>query len=229
MKSKLVKGKFLALLIYADLSFLILHILHVYTDLLPGSLFSLAQAGGYGEIFQYMKELWIAILFLLIGLKQGKSVYLFFSSLFLYFLFDDAFEFHEKFGAFLADLLHLQPHLGLRAVDFGELAVSVFFGALFFAAIGITHYLSDHSTRAVSICVIGMVLALALFGVLVDMAEIIFRHSGMSRILTIIEESGEMVIMSFIAWFTFRLNLSGEQIWLPFFANKEQAPDRPKY
>ena len=126
-------------MLLADLAFIILHIFHVFTGLLPSSLYSLSRDGGYSEFFQYTKELWIAVLFLALAIRQRKPLYLIFSFLFIYFLVDDSFEFHEQVGALLADTLHFQPVLGLRTVDMGELAVSVFFGGLFFAALGITY------------------------------------------------------------------------------------------
>jgi hypothetical protein len=126
MKLDLEKYKLLGLLIIADLSFIILHIFHVYTGWLPDSLYSLSRDRGYAEFFQYTKELWIAVLFLALAIQQRKPVYLIFSFLFLYFLIDDSFEFHEQTGALLADTLHLEPLFGLRSVDMGELAVSYF-------------------------------------------------------------------------------------------------------
>lgn len=135
MKFNLEKGKqLLFLLVLTDLFFIFLHILHVFTNLLPSNFYSIAQDRGYAEFFQYTKELWILILFLLLGIKQRKALYFIFSYLFLYLLIDDSFEFHENIGAFLADYLNFHPYYGLRAVDLGELAVSAVFGSLFFAS-----------------------------------------------------------------------------------------------
>jgi hypothetical protein len=149
MKPDIEKNKLLVLLISADLAFMFLHILHVYTPLLPHNFYSLARDRGYGEFYQYLKEFWIFILFLALGIKNRKLLFFAYSVLFLYLLIDDAFEFHENLGAFLADLFHLQPMLGLRAIDVGELAVTGFFGGLFGISIAIFHRLSAERTRAV--------------------------------------------------------------------------------
>ena len=206
------KDKLLILLVLTDLVFILLHILHTYTGLLPGDFFSIDKDGGYGEFFQYTKELWVVILFLLLGIKKRGVVYIIFSLLFLYFLFDDSFEFHERFGAFLADFLNFQPRFGLRERDFGELVVSGFFGALFFISIGITYSLSDISTRTVTKYLLGMIGLLAIFGIMVDMLEIIVEHAEVSEILVIVEEGGEMLVMSGITWFVFRLDPAGDKI-----------------
>jgi hypothetical protein len=209
MKFDFEKYKLLILFILADLSFIILHILHVYTGLLPDSLYSLSRDRGYAEFFQYTKELWIAVLFLALAIRQRKPVYLIFSFLFLYFLIDDSFEFHEQTGSLLAETLHLEPLFGLRSVDMGELAVSIFFGGLFFTAIGITYALSAPGERKISTQVILLIVIMAIFGVLLDMLEIMTEHPGLSELLKILEEGGEMLVMSVITWFVYRLGFRG--------------------
>jgi hypothetical protein len=218
MKFDLEKNKLLVVLLLTDLVFIILHVLHVDTGLLNDSLYSLSRDRGYAEFFQYSKEFWIAVLLLLMGIKQRRGLYTVFSFLFLYFLIDDSFEFHERFGAFLADLLHLQPAFGLRAVDFGELLVSALFGLLFLIPIVIFYLLADRTSRQVAIYLVGMIVVLVGFGVVLDMVEILFTQTALGRILVIIEEGGEMVVMSFITWFVFRLNFNNDEIplsWLP--------------
>jgi hypothetical protein len=206
MKFDFEKYKLLALLFLADLSFIILHIFHVYIGWLPDSLYSLSRDRGYAEFFQYTKELWIAVLFLALAVYQRKPVYLIFSFLFLYFLIDDSFEFHEQTGSLMAETLHLEPLFGLRSVDMGELAVSIFFGGLFFTAIGITYAMSPARERKISTQVILLIVFMAVFGVLLDMFEIITEHPGLSELLKILEEGGEMLVMSVITWFAYRLD-----------------------
>lgn len=102
--------------------------------------------------------------------------------------------------------------LGLRAVDFGELIVSAAFGLLFVTAIAAFYFLSDPTMRRVALYLIGMIVILAGFGVLMDMVEIIVTHRGVNRVLVIIEEAGEMLVMSVITWFAFRLNFYDDRI-----------------
>jgi hypothetical protein len=207
MKLNFEKNKLLGLLLLADLAFIFLHILHVYTSLLPSTYYSLARDRGYGEFYQYLKEFWIFILFLILGVKHRKLLFVTYATLFLYLLIDDSFEFHENFGAFIADMFQFQPQLGLRAIDFGEMAVTGFFGGLFAISITIFHYYSDNPTRAISKKIILMVILLFLFGVVLDMVEIVVDHNLVASFLVILEEGGEMLVMSFITWFVFQLRL----------------------
>jgi hypothetical protein len=206
MKLKLEDYKLLSLLFLVDLVFIFLHILHVFTPLLPENLYSLSQDRSYSEFFQFTKELWIAVLFFAALIKQRRLLYLAFSLLFAYFLVDDSFEFHEQVGALLADTLHLQPLFGLRAIDMGELLISAIFGGLFLAAIGITYLMAGTETRRVANQIILMVVILTLFGVLLDMVEIIIENSGAREVVKIFEEGGEMLVMSVITWFAYRLD-----------------------
>jgi hypothetical protein len=206
MKFDMRRYKLLGLLVLADLVFVFLHILHVFTPLLPENLYSISRDRGYAEFFQFTKELWIAVLFLVLALRQRNLLYFIFSLLFTYFLLDDSFEFHEQVGALLAETLHLQPIFGLRAIDMGELLVSAVFGGLFVAAIAITYIMSDLATRRIANQVILMVVVLTLFGVLLDMAEIITENRAVSEVLKIFEEGGEMLVMSVITWFAFHLD-----------------------
>jgi hypothetical protein len=200
------KYKFLILLLLADAGFIILHIIYVYTPYLPSVAFSLTFAGSYSEFFQYIKEFWIGVLFLALAIQHRKLVYGVLSLLFFYLLFDDSFEFHETFGAEVAAFFNFQPAFGLRAVDFGELAVSATAGLIFLAAIAPAYVLSGATARRVSRRVMALLLVLIFFGVALDMIEVIVEDRDVSRILRIIEEGGELFVMSVIAWFVFGLN-----------------------
>lgn len=218
MKFDLEKNKLLVLLVLADLAFVLLHILYVYTPLLPDGAYSLSRDRGFAEFFQYTKELWIAVMLLLLGLRQRQLLYYVFSALFVYFLFDDSLEFHESLGEIIANLFHVQPAFGLRAVDFGELLVSALFGLLFFVSLALVIYTSSPTMRRLAVYLIALIMVVVFFGVLVDMVEIMIPFPAVSRVLTIIEEAGEMMAMSVLTWFVFRINLNerGDPLaWLP--------------
>jgi glucan phosphoethanolaminetransferase (alkaline phosphatase superfamily) len=128
------------------------------------------------------------------------------SLLFFYLLFDDSFEFHENFGATIAEFLNLQPAFGLRAVDFGELAVSAIAGALLMAALLVAFLLSDKTARRVARSIMAMIVVLVFFGVFLDMLDVLIESMGGSIIVRTIEEGGELIVMSVITWFTFSLD-----------------------
>jgi hypothetical protein len=65
------------------------------------------------------------------------------------------------------------------------------------------------ASPAVSIQVILLIIVMAIFAVLLDMLEIITEHPGLSGLLKILEEGGEMLVMSVITGFVYRLGFRG--------------------
>lgn len=209
-KFSLEKDRILLLLILTDVVFLVLHLLHTYTQRMPTHYFSLASDLGYAEFFQHTKEFWIAVLFLILGIKQRKFIFFVFSFLFLYLLIDDSFAIHENYGGLLAEYFGFSTLFGLRPIDFGELLIYAYFIAFSVVWIGAAYALSDPATRRISRTIIYLLMIFTAFGVLADMLEIIVEHPGVSQILKIIEELGEMVVISLITWFVYRLDLYTE-------------------
>lgn len=227
MNFKPGQRKLLVLLLITDLAFLGLHLLYRHSELLPAGDFSLSRDRGYGEFFQYTKELWTALLFLRMGIRGRRGIFIVFSSLFAYFLIDDSIELHENFGAYLADFFGLPAVAGLRPVDLGELAVYGYFALLFSIAIGLAYFRSDPETRRPLRPLIVMVVGLALFGVLLDMLGIIAEPSWLSEPLNTAEEFGEMVILSVITAFAFGLEPEPPQPARAELAGDEAVTDQP--
>ena len=218
MNLEFEKDKLLVLLLITDFVFIILHILNLYTGLLNSSLYMLTRDRGYAEFFQYTKEFWIAVMFLILGIKKKQGIYFVFSLLFVYLLIDDSFEIHENFGRVIAEFFNIQPWIGLRAVDFGELIVSAVFGLLFLTALILFFILSDQITRRIALYMSIFMVLLAFFGVVMDMVVVMVDHRRTTRVLEIIEEGGEMLVMSVITWFVYHLRVKDDQLpldWLP--------------
>jgi hypothetical protein len=197
--------KFLVLLILADVAFLILNILHTYSGwggIFSSPLFSLDMDRGHAEFYQYLKMFWVIPLLIFMAFRSAPFLHLSWSALFAYLLLDDMLELHETLGVQVADLLVLQPAFGLRAIDFGELAISLFFGGLLFGLILVAWLLSDKTSRQFSNRLFIMVVVLAFFGVLLDMLDIIIFGAGNS-FLNLLENWGEMLVTSVIVWYVF--------------------------
>ena len=194
--------KFLFLLLLADFAFILIH--GVYKmHLVSSPLFSIEMDFGYAEVYQYIKEYWIVVLLLIVAIKRSRIVYFSWSSLFMYLLFDDSLRIHEKFGGYLVKYFEFQPMFHLRAQDFGELSVSMLFGFLLFTFIGASYLFSDHIGKQVSKHLFILVIFLAFFGVLVDLLHIAIPWG--KSIFGLIEDGGEMLIMSIIVWYVFEL------------------------
>jgi hypothetical protein len=206
IKLKLKSSNWSTLLLYlllaTDVIFILLHLILHQTDFLGNSSFSLEKDRGYPEFFQYLKEYWIAILFILLTIRMRSLFYLSWSLLFLYLLLDDSCQIHEKGGKYISELLEISPFLNLRAVDFGELIVSTLAGLTFFTLIAISYRFGDSSFRNLSKSLIVMIVALALTGIVVDMIHIAVPSSW-EFLFGTIEDGGEHIVMSVIVWFTF--------------------------
>ena len=199
----------LALLFSADLVFILVHVVYLH-GWLWNPLFSIEMDRGYAEVYQYIKEYWIVLLLFILAIKTKQGIYLAWSALFMYLLLDDSLEIHEKLGEYLAGYFDFQPGLNLHAHDFGELAVSILFGSILFLTVGFAYVHCKRVQKKVSRRLFILVLLLAFFGVVVDMLHVAlpWRES----VLGIIEDGGEMLIMSIIVSYVFYLEPEAETL-----------------
>ncbi len=205
LNSKKDSIEFLFLLIWADILFIVLHIFHAYTPYFRNIDYSMGNDRGFAEVFQYLKEYWIVLMFC--GLSLVKSyTYLGWSLLFGYLLIDDSFLLHERLGQMVANYFDYEDIAMLRARDFGELTVSAMSGGIFFTMIGTAyHWGSDNFKRACQRLVM-LLLLLVFFGVVVDMVHSMLKpSSGLDRLMGTLEDGGEMVVMSVICWYVLHL------------------------
>ncbi len=207
-------GRLLVLLIFVDVTFMLIHVflykMQAVDDPHLLNLLSIEIDLGYSEIFQYIKEYWIALLLLIFALKKKHIIYFSWSLLFLYFLFDDSLQIHEKLGESLVNHFNVQPMFGLRANDLGELGVSLFFASFLFSFIAIAYYFSDSVAKKISKDLFIGVLSVAFFGVVIDMLHMIVPVAG-KALWGLIEDGGEMIIMSFIVWYVFKIKLTSKK------------------
>lgn len=128
---------------------------------------------------------------------------------------DDAFQIHERLGGSvfapaMTEFFGRTSRFGLKFKDYGELGVSIFFSSLIFIGIGISHYRSHNDDKKISKYLFIMLVFLAFFGITVDMVHehywIKQSHILVRQIFGMVEDSGEMLIMSVITWFVFSQN-----------------------
>ncbi len=204
--------KLCGLFLLTDISFILLHLIYVYSGLTDNSNFSLEKDRGYSEIFQYVKQYWSTLLLGFLSIQKRSFLYFIWSLLFFYLLVDDAIQIHERLGALISIKFSFSAMFNLRAVDFGELAVSALVGLFFLIAIAITYRLGDRLPRQVSRYLTILLFALAFFGIVVDMLHIMFLNSFLEPLLTIVEDGGELVVMSLIVCFVFSLSLQSKKL-----------------
>lgn len=193
-------GLLLLLLVAGDVLFVLLHVAHVTTPVFQDPRFSLEMERGFGEVYQYLKEYWIALLLLLIGVRRRIPVFVAWSALFGYLLADDSFELHERLGSALARGLALPEDWLIRGRDVGEVLVAGGMGVLALAVIGLTHVRSDARARWVSGRLLRRLALLVFFGVGVDAVHQMFAPGAVSTLLGTVEDGGEMAVMTAIVW-----------------------------
>jgi len=199
----------LYLFIATDILFIIVHIIHESNQVpaLAYAYYSIEEDKGYAELFQYIKEYWIALLLSFLAVQKRSFLYLGWSLLFFYVLLDDAVQIHEKLGIVISSQLGLVDKFHLRAVDFGEILVSVLVGLFFLIFLTFAYRFGDSTSRKSSKSLMMMLFALALFGIIADMAHMILVSSSFFEpLLGLVEDGGEMLVMSVIAWFVLLLS-----------------------
>lgn len=154
---------------------------------------------GIAEHWQYVKWALLALLLTFMSLRGRSVVYLAWALLFLYLLIDDSQQIHETYGGKIAAALELQPAFGLRAQDFGELAVTAIAAVPLFGFLAVAYLLtSQRDARTFTHDMIVLVVALAFFGVGVDMLDIAVPWPSAQTTLNLVEDGGEMIVATFM-------------------------------
>ena len=210
----------LVLFLSADLFFVLLHFVHKAARLfdmfttIRNDVFNIYYDLTLAESFQYIKEYWIIVLFAWLIFKKKNTFYTGWALLFIYLLFDDMLGFHgslatfflEKFGIPSAHVLFGE----MRYQDFGELGVSLFFGAIFLSLIAVSYFRGGKEVRTTFHYLIGGLLLIVFFGVVNDFANRVFDEDTnqiMFEISRFIEDGGEMLGMSVMCWYVFTLTV----------------------
>ena len=199
----------LLLLIATDVVFVLLHVVYANTTLLP-SMFALDRERGHAEVFQYIKFYWLVLMMAGLWWRTRAPVYLGWAVLFGFLLLDDALQLHERIGEIIAARWGYRELLGLRGLDFGELTFTAAAGSLLLALVGIGYWYSDREARNASKRVAALIAALAFFGVAVDMLHQMAGTSWIGELLLVVEDGGEMAVVSVACAFAVSLLLHGD-------------------
>ena len=198
-------GRILLLLLSIDVMFIMLHILAT-TYYLGDRRLLLTRERGYSEIVQYIKESGIIILLVWLSIRRQVPVFLSWALFFVYVLVDDAFQFHEQFGAQIARYVPNFTLLSIREEDIGELAVFGLIALCFTLLFGLTYWRSSTESRRITRPLLMLVALLVAFGVIADLMHAIYTANWWWNLtLGVIEDGGEMVIMSIVVVYLLQL------------------------
>ncbi len=210
LKGKSVATTFLLLLLITDCIFVILHFIPL-TPWFSNPLLGIDQDQGYAEIYMYLKELWIIILLTFILIKTKTIGYSAWILLFIYILLDDSLQIHETIGGYIASNLEIQPLFGLRLQDYGELAVSAFSASILLGLIFFFYFRCSDSYKKVTQNIFLLLLALAFFGIFIDMAHMMIKLGWeVDYIFAAIEDGGELIVMSFLVYYIYLVKVENE-------------------
>jgi hypothetical protein len=165
--------------------------------------FFLSQDHGFGEYLEYSLLLAVAAMLFLMWRRDRSPIYLVNAVLFVYLAADDAFEFHEQFGFWIAPALAriLPANLPMAPHYFGE--PLLFLGVCLAWLVALGFALRSSKPRPVvnSLILMGCIFMMAFFGIIVDAATDWGPHTvARTDIDAFVEDGGEfvMIIVSFL-------------------------------
>ncbi len=213
-------GLFLLLLLLADGAFIALHLLNEGSPSVDDRLYALHVDRSYSEAFQYLKLSWVAFLLAAVARTRRAPVLGAWSATFLYLACDDALQIHERGGAWVVRELGLPGAFGLRDQDMGELLVSGGAGIVLFGAIALLHRRSGDDAKHASRDLLLLTGLLVLFGVGFDMLHQLVNDTFLRAAFVVLEDGGELIAVSLLAAYAFRLHLAGGHVPAPLLRSR---------
>lgn len=211
----------LALLLVTDILLIIAHILWLTSPYFQNYNYSLVQERGFGETFQYFKAFWLLLMFAWLAIIARQFSYLSWAAVFGYLGLDDLMEIHEEFGNDIAMRYEISSVLGQRPRDIGEIIVFALAGAALLLLLAIAWYLGSETFRERSKTLLKLSAVLAFFGIGMDAVHILFLDTALDEPFAIIEDGGEMIVLSVIVWFVLGMLWSDIE---PGGASDEEEP-----
>lgn len=176
-------------------------------------LFNLGDDRSLSESFNHGMLFFASAMFLLASYESRSRLALFLVALFAFAWLDDSAQYHERMGATLVQNLNLPPALGLRAQDFGELLAWGLAAALL-SLLAIWAYRGRRSGDGLLLRLISLpVAALLVCAVIFDMVHIVIQGDWAGRLLTVLEDGGEMLAVGAIATVALAVARNPRRIW----------------
>lgn len=199
---------FLSLLLAGDVFYFIIHTVNV---MMPprNPMLHLGEDQGIPEFYNYIKFLWVIVMFFILAKREKTKLYLVWAFVFAYFLSDDSLMLHENAGVFFASQnFNFTPPFGLNTRQFGEYGYLGSVLLILFATVFLAYRNGDEKFKKTSLDIILLVGLLLFFGNVVDFAnEIIDTSQAIQYFKNMAEEGGEHISDSLIAGYCFWLSV----------------------
>ncbi len=227
--SRRAEDKLLVLFLLVDVFIVLLDVSHFITGRLGDPFFSIDTDRGFGESFQYVKEICVVLLLLFLAARKPSGfLYASWAIVFGCLWVDDCLMVHERLGRLVSSHWGFLPVCHLRARDLGELCVLVPWGALLIGLIAVAHWLSGEAARRFSRGLFLLFVLLIVFGVVGDPLHSILTYSFWGDAIgSKVEDGGEMVMMSLIFWYVLRFGESDDSLRRFFTGSTTAGREEP--
>ncbi len=199
--------KFLLMLLGIDIIFILLSLIDSFSGF-NFSNFAVQNDNLFAEKFQYFKFIGIAFICFLLAIKSRSPKFLFFMNIPIYLYLDDSRQLHERFGTKIASFLYGGNSndtliTNFRYQDIGEIIYMLFFAFILLFIFLICYALSNTFERHFLKKILKLFIIFGIFAILVDSMHQL-SEGFLYNILTIIEDGGEMIPISFISAYFFK-------------------------
>ncbi|MBO0590865.1 hypothetical protein I2486_05535 [Cellulophaga sp. E16_2] len=198
-----IATRFLKMLLFVDIIFIVGHLVIVTLfNSEPNTLLLDAEDLGFPELFQYLKYISVIAFSTYIVFSKKKYSYLPFIGLFTVLLLDDVFQIHSKASYIFAYRLKLHAVFGLKAIIYGQLLYVALLGSIGSIFFLLFYRRGSCSTKKIFKDIFILFVLFLFFGVGIDIVHQLFTNTPkIGSLLTILEEGGEMVSLSVLAWY----------------------------
>tara|TARA_R110000765_G_scaffold377964_1_gene468908 strand:- start:323 stop:1051 length:729 start_codon:yes stop_codon:yes gene_type:complete len=213
-------NKLLLILLIVDLVFVVIHIVTCFLYFIGKienfgdyNFLVLTQDESFAEIFQYLKYLSVIIMIGYLIYVEKAYAYISWILLFIFFLLDDSLSLHESMGEVLVKEFNFKPMFGLRDVDFGELTFVAMVGMAILLSFVLAYFKGNLIFKKRTIDLFILLGFMIFFGIGFDMLhEILGENLKVGFVIGLIEDGGEMVVMTLIVWYVYQLIRSDKKI-----------------
>jgi hypothetical protein len=213
-------NKLLLILLIVDLVFIVIHIVTCFLYFIGKienfgdyNFLVLTQDESFAEIFQYLKYVSVIVMIGYLMYVEKAYAYISWVLLFIFFLLDDSLSLHESMGEVLVEEFNFKPMFGLRAVDFGELTFVAIVGVAILLSFVLAYIKGNTIFKKRTIDLFILLGFMIFFGIGFDMLhEILGENLKVGFVIGLIEDGGEMIVMTLIVWYVYQLIKSDKKV-----------------
>ena len=209
--------KFLFVILGVDIIFILLSLIDSFS-VLNFNNFAVQNDNLFAEKFQYLKFIGIAYISSLLAIKRRSPNFLVFMIIPIYLYLDDSKQLHERFGNKIASFLYEGSSNDFliryfRYQDIGEILYMSLMALILLIIFLICLKLSDLYDRNFLKNILTLFIIFGIFAIFVDAIHMLSR-GFVFDLLTVIEDGGEMIPISFIIGYFFKYLINNRKEYI---------------